>query len=45
MDISRQQFEKYIKLHSAPTELEQKLKKANNGLNYADSNVDLMWIA
>lgn len=28
MDISRQQFEEYIKLHSAPTELEQKLKKS-----------------
>ncbi|PCP71697.1 hypothetical protein CQA25_17620 [Morganella morganii] len=45
MDISRQQFEQYIKLHSDPAELEQKLKKANNGLNYADRDVDLMWIA
>ncbi|WP_025155129.1 hypothetical protein [Morganella morganii] len=44
MDISRQQFEQYIKLHADPEELEQKLKKANNGLNYADRNVDLMWI-
>ena len=45
MDISQQQFEECIKLHSAPTELEQKLKKANNGLNYADRDVDLMWIS
>ncbi|MEA1624786.1 hypothetical protein RPN16_24850 [Salmonella enterica] len=44
MDISRQQFEQYIKLHTDPVELEQKLKKANNGLNYADRDVDLMWI-
>lgn len=45
MDISRQQFEEYLKLHTDPAELEQKLKKANNGLNYADRDVDLMWIA
>ncbi|WP_368937231.1 hypothetical protein [Morganella morganii] len=44
MDISRQQFEEYIKLHTDPAELEQKLKKANNGLNYADRDVDLMSI-
>ncbi|HHN8340792.1 TPA: hypothetical protein ACRRXT_001160 [Morganella morganii] len=44
MDISRQQFEEYIKLHTDPAELEQKLKTANNGLNYADRDVDLMWI-
>lgn len=44
MDISRQQFERYIKLHTDPKELEQKLKTANNGLNYADRDVDLMWI-
>ncbi|HHH3379843.1 TPA: hypothetical protein ACPZBE_003841, partial [Morganella morganii] len=44
MDISRQQFEEYIKLHTDPVELEQKLKKANNGLNYTDRGVDLMWI-
>lgn len=31
-------------MHSDPAELEQKLKKANNGLNYADRDVDLMWI-
>ena len=44
MDRSRQQFEQYIKLHTDPEELERKLKKANNGLNYADRDVDLMWI-
>lgn len=44
MDISRQQFEKYIKLHADSAELELKLKKANNGLNYANRDVDLMWI-
>ncbi|MEK8139941.1 hypothetical protein [Morganella morganii] len=44
MDISRQQFERYIKLHTDPKELEKKLKTANNGLNYADRDVDLMWI-
>lgn len=42
MDISRQQFEEYIKLHTDPAELEPKLKKANNGLNYTDRDVDLM---
>lgn len=44
MDISRQQFEEYLKLHTDQKELEQKLKTANNGLNYADRDVDLMWI-
>lgn len=44
MDISRQHFEQYIKLHTDPKELEQKLKTANNGLNYADRDIDLMWI-
>ena len=45
MDISRQQFEEYLKLHTDPEELERKLKKANNGLNYDDRDVDLMWIS
>lgn len=44
MDISRQQFEEYIKLHTEPAGLERKLKTSNNGLNYADRDVDLMWI-
>ncbi|MGJ3348785.1 hypothetical protein AAZR23_04760 [Morganella sp. Je.2.23] len=45
MDISQQQFEEFIKFHAEPAELERKLKKANDGLNYADRDVDLMWIS
>ncbi|MCU6235476.1 hypothetical protein KWH75_00160 [Morganella morganii] len=44
MDISQQQFEEFIKFHAEPAELERELKKANNGLNYANRDVDLMWI-
>ncbi|HCR3555324.1 TPA: hypothetical protein ON737_001350 [Morganella morganii] len=45
MDISRQQFEECIKLHSDQTELEHKLRKAHNGINYLDPVIDLMWIS
>ncbi|EOA5628218.1 hypothetical protein MJ634_002915 [Providencia rettgeri] len=45
MDKSRQQFEETIKKLSDPSEFESKLKRANNGLNYADCDVDLMWIS
>ncbi|MBI6242167.1 hypothetical protein JEP66_13095 [Proteus mirabilis] len=45
MDKSRQQFEEIIKQLSDPSEFESKLKRANNGLNYADQYVDLMWIS
>jgi hypothetical protein len=45
MDKSRQQFEETIKKLSDPSEFESKLKRANNGLNYADQHVDLMWIS
>ncbi|EMG6528138.1 hypothetical protein REJ27_002845 [Providencia rettgeri] len=45
MDKSRQQFEETIKSLSDPSEFESKLKRANNGLNYADRDVDLMWIS
>ncbi|ENL8513167.1 hypothetical protein AB6H97_000122 [Providencia rettgeri] len=45
MDKSRQQFEETIKKLSNPSEFESKLKCANNGLNYADHHVDLMWIS
>ncbi|WP_277850534.1 hypothetical protein [Moellerella wisconsensis] len=45
MDKSRQQFEETIKSLSDPSEFELKLKHANNGLNYADHHVDLMWIS
>ncbi|EMN0344005.1 hypothetical protein [Morganella morganii] len=45
MDISRQQFEEYIKFHAEPAELERELKKANNGINYHHPVIDLMWIS
>ncbi|HHR6163816.1 TPA: hypothetical protein ACS8GQ_001072 [Providencia alcalifaciens] len=45
MDKSRQQFEETIKSLSDPSEFESKLKRVNNGLNYADQYVDLMWIS
>ncbi|WP_431031576.1 hypothetical protein [Proteus mirabilis] len=45
MDKSRQQFEEAIKQLSDPSEFKSKLKRANNGLNYADQYVDLMWIS
>ncbi|HHU0601457.1 TPA: hypothetical protein ACT91X_000280 [Proteus mirabilis] len=45
MDKSRQQFEETIKSLSDTSEFESKLKRANNGLNYADQYVDLMWIS
>ncbi|WP_272669731.1 hypothetical protein [Providencia sp. PROV178] len=45
MDKSRQQFEETIKKLSDPSEFELKLKHANNGLNYADRDIDLMWIS
>ncbi|UPS64175.1 hypothetical protein [Providencia rettgeri] len=45
MDKSRQQFEETIKKLSDPSEFESKLKRANNGLNYADRDIDLMWIS
>ncbi|EML4851192.1 hypothetical protein RS414_001005 [Morganella morganii] len=45
MDISRQQFEEFIKFHAEPAELERELKKANNGINYIHQVIDLMWIS
>nr|ELR5137099.1 hypothetical protein [Providencia rettgeri] len=45
MDKSRQQFEETIKKLSDQSEFESKLKRANNGLNYADVGIDLMWIS
>lgn len=45
MDKSRQQFEEFIKFHIDDAEISNKLETANNGLNYADQYVDLMWIA
>lgn len=44
MDTSRQQFEEFIKFHMNGAEINNKFETANNGLNYADQYVDLMWI-
>ena len=45
MDKSRQQFEEFIKFHMDDEEINNKFETANNGLNYADQYIDLMWIA
>lgn len=45
MDKSRQQFEEFIKFHMNEPEPNNNLDKANNGLNYADVGIDLMWIS
>ncbi|MGE1768588.1 hypothetical protein [Proteus mirabilis] len=44
MGKSRQQFEEFIKFHMDGAEINNKFETANNGLNYADQYVDLMWI-
>lgn len=44
MDTSRQQFEEFIKFHMDGAEINNKFETANNGLNYAEQYVDLMWI-
>ncbi|MBQ0327808.1 hypothetical protein J9231_08075 [Providencia rettgeri] len=45
MDKSRQQFEEFIKFHMNEPEPNNNLDKANNGLNYSDVGIDLMWIS
>lgn len=45
MDKSRRQFEGFIKFHMDDAEINNKFETANNGLNYADQYVDLMWIS
>ncbi|HDN2510140.1 TPA: hypothetical protein P1K35_000275 [Providencia rettgeri] len=45
MDKSRQQFERFIKFHMNDAEIKNKFETANNGLNYADRDIDLMWIS
>lgn len=45
MDKSRQQFEAFIKFHMDDAEINNKFETANNGLNYADRDIDLMWIS
>ncbi|HEK0687811.1 MAG: hypothetical protein ACLTQE_16055 [Proteus mirabilis] len=44
MDKSRKKFEEFIKFHMDDAEINNKFETANNGLNYADQYVDLMWI-
>lgn len=45
MDKSRQQFEAFIKFHMNEPEPNNNLDTSNNGLNYTDRDVDLMWIS
>lgn len=45
MDKSRQQFEEFIKFYIDDAEVNNKFETANNGLNYADHCVDIMWIS
>lgn len=45
MDISRQQFELFIKLHTEPKELKDRLVTVNAGKNYRNVQTDLMWVA
>ncbi|MFK9071644.1 hypothetical protein ACI6PX_06155 [Proteus sp. NGCRVN-01] len=45
MDKSRQQFEEFIKFHLDDAEINNKFETANNGLNYTDQYVDLMWVS
>lgn len=45
MDISRQQFEEFIKLHTEPKELKDRLVMVNAGKNYRNVQTDLLWVA
>lgn len=45
MDKSRQKFEEFIKFHMDDAEINNKFETANNELNYAELDIDLMWIA
>ena len=45
MNKSRQQFEEFIKLHTDPKELKDRLVKVNAGNNYRNVQTDLLWIA
>lgn len=45
MDISQQQFEEFIKLHTEPKELKDRLVMINAGKNYRNVQTDLMWVA
>lgn len=41
---SREQFEAQIRLHTDESEIEERLKKANGGMNYAHPETDVAWI-
>lgn len=41
---SREQFEAQIRLHTDESEIEERLKNANGGLNYAHPETDVAWI-
>lgn len=41
---SREQFEAQIRLHTDESEIEDRLKKANGGMNYAHPETDVAWI-
>lgn len=41
---SREQFEAQIRLHTDESEIEERLKKANGGLNYTHPETDIAWI-
>ncbi|MGB2538252.1 hypothetical protein [Hafnia paralvei] len=41
---SREQFETQIRLHTDESEIEERLKKANGGLNYTHPETDIAWI-
>lgn len=41
---SREQFEAQIRLHTDESEIEDRLEKANGGLNYAHPETDVAWI-
>lgn len=41
---SREQFEAQIRLHTDESEIEERLKKVNGGLNYAHPETDVAWI-
>lgn len=41
---SREQFEVQIRLYTDESEIEERLEKANGGLNYAHPETDVAWI-
>lgn len=45
MNKLRRKFEEFIKFHMNDAEINNKLETVNNGLNYANRDIDLMWIS